>query len=164
MSQGNIGGVPRLRCFIRECKLIQNEPLASTKRRHNLADSRQNKGTKMARRSKLRGFVSPHFHRLRIVLQLAVKHQRKSQGRNRVSKGFKPAACFDIWLATFHIMEMLYDTPFPESPQTDRIPEKADRNTEIIARHETGETGASLAQAYGISEQRVNQIVHGRRS
>jgi predicted transcriptional regulator len=34
---------------------------------------------------------------------------------------------------------------------------------EIIARYEAGETGASIAQAYGISEQRVNQIVRGKR-
>jgi hypothetical protein len=79
-------------------------------------------------------------------------------------RGFEPAACFDIWLATFHIMEMLYDTPFPELPQTDHTPEKADRNAEIIARHKTGETGASLAQVFGISEQRVNQIIRGRHS
>jgi hypothetical protein len=50
-------------------------------------------------------------------------------------RGFNPAACFDIWLATFHIMEMLYDTPSPEMPQTDRMPEKADRNAEIVARY-----------------------------
>jgi Mor family transcriptional regulator len=60
-------------------------------------------------------------------------------------------------------MEMLYDTPFPESPQTDRMPKKADRNAEIIARHEAGETGVSLAQVFGISEQRVNQIIRGQR-
>jgi len=54
---------------------------------------------------------------------------------------------------------MLYGTPFPEMPQTDHTPEKADRNAELIARHAAGETGASLARAYGISEQRVNQIV-----
>jgi hypothetical protein len=77
-------------------------------------------------------------------------------------RGFKPAACFDIWLATFHIMEMLYDAPFPGTPQTDRI-EKADRNAEIITRYEAGETGVSIARAYGISEQRVNQIARGRR-
>jgi hypothetical protein len=67
-----------------------------------------------------------------------------------------------LWLATFHIMEMLYDTPYPETPQTDRI-EKPDRNAEIIARYGTGETGACLAAAFGISEQRVNQIVRGKR-
>jgi hypothetical protein len=60
-------------------------------------------------------------------------------------------------------MEMLYDTPFPETPQTDHMPQKADRNAEIIALYKGGETGASIAQAFGISEQRVNQIVRGRR-
>ena len=61
-------------------------------------------------------------------------------------------------------MEMLYDSPFPETPQTEHTPEKADRNAEIIALHEAGETGAYIAQAFSISEQRVNQIVRGRRS
>ena len=77
-------------------------------------------------------------------------------------RGFKDTACFDLWLATFHILEMLYDTPFPDEPQTDHV-EKTERNAEIIALYEAGETGASLAQAYGISEQRVNQIVRGKR-
>ncbi len=79
-------------------------------------------------------------------------------------RGFKPAACFDIWLATFHIMEMLYDTPFPKEPQTDHTPKKADRNAEIIARYEAGETEASIAQTFDISEQRVSQILRGWRS
>ena len=60
-------------------------------------------------------------------------------------------------------MEMLYDTPFPESPQTDRTPLKADRNAEISARFEAGEAGISIAQDLGISEQRVSQIVLKRR-
>ena len=59
---------------------------------------------------------------------------------------------------------MLYGTPFPEMPQTDRTPEEADRNAEIIARYAAGKTGASLALAFGISEQRVNQIVRRQRS
>jgi hypothetical protein len=71
---------------------------------------------------------------------------------------------FDIWLATFHIIEMLYDTPFPDTLQTDHTSEKAERNAEIIARYEAGETGASIAQAFGVSEQRVNQIIRGRQS
>jgi Mor family transcriptional regulator len=57
---------------------------------------------------------------------------------------------------------MLYDTSFPDTPQTDHI-EKTERNADIIARYEVGETGARIAQAYGISEQQVNQIVRGRR-
>ena len=87
-----------------------------------------------------------------------------SQGRDTGSRGGEPTACFDIWLATFHIIEMLYDTPFPETAQTDHTPEKADRNAEIIARYEAGEAGASIAQAFAISEQHVNQIIRGQRS
>jgi hypothetical protein len=61
-------------------------------------------------------------------------------------------------------MERLYNIPFPETPQTDHIPEKADRNAEIITRYEAGETGVSPTQTFGISEQRVSQIIRGRRS
>ncbi len=78
-------------------------------------------------------------------------------------RGLRTAACFDVWLATFHIVEMLYDTPYPETPQNDLVPQKTDRNAEIVALYETGETGRSIAKEFGISEQRVNQIIHGRR-
>jgi Mor family transcriptional regulator len=61
-------------------------------------------------------------------------------------------------------MEMLYDSPFPETPRSDHTPEKSERNAEIVARHEAGETGADLARVFGISEQRVNQIVRSHRS
>jgi hypothetical protein len=79
-------------------------------------------------------------------------------------RGFKPAACFDIWLATFHIIEMLYDTPFPTEPQNDLVPAQTERNEEIRARYEAGETGVSIAQTFGISEQRVSQIIRGWQS
>jgi hypothetical protein len=58
---------------------------------------------------------------------------------------------FDVWLATLQILEMLCDTPFPDTLREDPI-EKTDRNAEIIPRYETGETGAGIARAYGISE------------
>ncbi len=79
-------------------------------------------------------------------------------------RGLKTAACFDVWLATFHIIEMLYDTPFPTEPQNDLVPAQTERDEEIRARYEAGETGATIAQTFGISEQRVNQIIRGRRS
>jgi Mor family transcriptional regulator len=60
-------------------------------------------------------------------------------------------------------MEMLYDTLFPTDPQDDSVRVQAERNAEIIARHGAGETGTSIARAFGISEQRVNQIIRGRR-
>jgi Mor family transcriptional regulator len=56
----------------------------------------------------------------------------------------------------------LYDTPYPDTPQSDHVG-KTDRNAEIIDHYEAGETGVSIARAYGISEQRVNQIVRRRR-
>jgi hypothetical protein len=67
-------------------------------------------------------------------------------------------------MATFHILEMLYDSPFPTEPQNDLVPAKTVRNAEIRARYATGETGASIAQAFGISEQRASLIIRGQRS
>ncbi len=78
-------------------------------------------------------------------------------------RGLRTAACFDVWLATFHILEMLYDAPFPETPQNDLVPARKRRNEEIRARHAVGETVAGLARVYSISEQRVSQIIRGRR-
>ena len=78
-------------------------------------------------------------------------------------RGLEPAACFDIWLAAFHILEMLYDTPFPIESQND-LPSKTDRNAEIRTHYEQGETVGELAVEYHISEQRVSQIIHGRRN
>jgi Mor family transcriptional regulator len=66
-------------------------------------------------------------------------------------------------LAAFHILDMLYDTPFPTEPQND-LPSKTERNAEIRVRYEQGETVGELAAAYEISEQRVSQIIHGRRN
>ena len=77
--------------------------------------------------------------------------------------GFEPTACFDMWLATFHILDMLYDTPFPTEPQND-LPSKTERNAEIRARYEQGETVGELAVKFELSEQRISQIIHGRRN
>ena len=87
----------------------------------------------------------------------------ESQGNDMPHRGLKTVSCFDIWLATFHIIEMLYDTPFPDVPQNDLAVPKRERNAEIVARYQAGETGADIGRAFGISEQRVSQIVHGRR-
>jgi len=54
---------------------------------------------------------------------------------------------------------MLYDAPFPETPQND-LPGKPDRNSEICARYSAGERVVDLAREFGISEQRVSEIVH----
>jgi Mor family transcriptional regulator len=59
-------------------------------------------------------------------------------------------------------MEMLYDTPYPTEPKND-LPEKTQRNAEICVRYAGSETLDSLASAYHISVQRVDQIIRGRR-
>ena len=78
-------------------------------------------------------------------------------------RGYEPPACFDIWLAAFHIIEMLYDSPFPTEPQND-LPTKAERNAEIRTRYQQGETISQLADAFGVSQQRVWQILRGQRN
>ncbi len=86
-----------------------------------------------------------------------------SSYRQGGTRGFELTACFDLWLATFHILEMLYDTSFPTEPQNDLVPEKATRNAEIRARHEQGATISRLAAEHANSEQRVSQILRGQR-
>ncbi|NLF01776.1 MAG: hypothetical protein GX601_12445 [Anaerolineales bacterium] len=44
------------------------------------------------------------------------------------------------------------------------MPEKAERNAEIRARYEAGASVSELAAVFGISEQRVSQIIYGRRN
>ena len=78
-------------------------------------------------------------------------------------RGYEPAACFDVWLAAFHIIEMLYDSPFLTVPQND-LPTKAERNAEIRTRYQQGETISQLAATFDISEQRVWQILRGQRN
>ena len=79
-------------------------------------------------------------------------------------RGALNPACFDIWLATFHFVENLYDTPFPTEPQNDLRPAQPERNEEIRLRRAEGGLVRDLAQDFGISEQRVSQIVHGKRA
>ncbi len=48
-------------------------------------------------------------------------------------------------------------------PRTDHTPTKYSRNEEIRARYAAGETIGYLAQLFDISEQRISQIVQGKR-
>jgi Mor family transcriptional regulator len=48
-------------------------------------------------------------------------------------------------------------------PLTDHTPSKHERNRQIRARCIKGETVVELAQAFGISQQRVSQILRGQR-
>jgi Mor family transcriptional regulator len=51
----------------------------------------------------------------------------------------------------------------PSYSVTKLTPQKHTRNAEIRARHRAGESLSTLAAAFGISEQRVYQIVQGCR-
>jgi Mor family transcriptional regulator len=48
-------------------------------------------------------------------------------------------------------------------PRTDHTPTKHERNQEIRVRYAAGEQVVYLAQVFGLSEQRVSQIVRGKR-
>ena len=51
----------------------------------------------------------------------------------------------------------------PQQPQSDKIASKDERNANIRSEYAAGSTLAELAERYGISEQRIHQIIHGKR-
>ena len=51
----------------------------------------------------------------------------------------------------------------PDFPLTDHTPSKHERNRRIRERYAKGETVVALAEAFSISQQRVSQILHGKR-
>jgi hypothetical protein len=62
------------------------------------------------------------------------------------------------------ILKRLYiRKSLPSMPISGKTPRQVDRNAEIHIRKENGESVPDLAKAYGISEQRVHQILRGRR-
>jgi len=54
--------------------------------------------------------------------------------------------------------------PTPAGPLSDYTPAKCQRNEEIRARYAQGEPATVLARQFGISYQRVHQIVRGQRN
>lgn len=61
------------------------------------------------------------------------------------------------------ILENYAGMLLPRKPVTRMTPAKCERNAEIRLRHQQGETLISLAETFGLSENRVWQIVHRRR-
>ena len=51
----------------------------------------------------------------------------------------------------------------PDFPLTDHTLSKHERNRRIRERYAKGETVVALAEAFSISQQRVSQILHGKR-
>jgi hypothetical protein len=85
--------------------------------------------------------------------------------RNAMPRGGGKTGGFQHrWDAVRYGMVLMYiNISVPTSPRTGHTPKKYPRSEEIRARYEAGETGASLVQTFGISEQRVNQIFRGQR-
>ena len=79
-------------------------------------------------------------------------------------RGFK-ATSFPkaLYAMSFAISITYYGRFLPTSPVSDGTPKKCDRNAAIRARYQQGETVATLATVFGISEQRVAQILRGQR-
>ena len=66
--------------------------------------------------------------------------------------------------ATQALLRLLYTGQLaPDVPQSNKTPEKVKRNAEIKRRYAEGESVPDLAREFGISEQRVHQILRGRR-
>ena len=64
--------------------------------------------------------------------------------------------------AVSRLIGWLYDgIPLPEVLQPNQTQPKLTRNEEIRNRYAAGETLISIGNAYGISKQRVHQIVSG---
>ena len=69
-----------------------------------------------------------------------------------------------VLLAVAFAMAISYrGLEFSQFPVSDGTPPKCKRNAEIRARHKKGESIATLAEVFGITEQRIWQILHDRR-
>ena len=79
-------------------------------------------------------------------------------------RGFKATSFPKAWYAmVFAISIAYYGRSLPRSPVSNGTPKKYDRNAKIRTRHQQGGSIATLADVFGISEQRVSQILRGQR-
>ena len=77
-------------------------------------------------------------------------------------RGYYTLANLTTSEAASRLLDWLYDgIPLPEVLQPNQTQPKLTRNEELCKRHEAGETLISIGNAYGISKQRVHQIVTG---
>jgi hypothetical protein len=77
--------------------------------------------------------------------------------------GFYDTSIYNISVATQCVIKQLYkDYPPAEALYYKNIPARK-RNQEIVQRYANGESLSNLSTIYGISEQRIHQIIRGRR-
>ena len=75
-------------------------------------------------------------------------------------RGYDALACLTPLQAVQRVLTRLYDgIPLPSTLQPNKTQKQSDRNVEIRQRHAAGETIRALAQAFGISKQRIHQIL-----
>lgn len=58
------------------------------------------------------------------------------------------------------LQRLYWGIPLPQEPITEKHIPKEQRNDLICERHTTGETLESISTAFGLSVQRVHQIIH----
>ncbi len=61
------------------------------------------------------------------------------------------------------MVELYLGIVLPSHPVSKITPQKHARNAEIRARHRAGESFSTLAEVFGITEQRIWQILNDRR-
>jgi hypothetical protein len=68
-----------------------------------------------------------------------------------------------LFAVAFAISISYRDQHLPQSPVSSGPSPKRARNAEIRVRRQKGESIATLAEGFGITEQRIWQIIHGWR-
>ncbi len=81
------------------------------------------------------------------------------QKRNVPHTGLKDQLRKNPHLAPLLVLEHVFTEPSPKLAQHNAI---IARNQEILLRHAQGELGSDLAKEYGLSGQRISQIVYGQ--
>jgi hypothetical protein len=71
---------------------------------------------------------------------------------------------FTLENAVSHLVNQLYHgLPIPASPQPQATPKQVARNAEIRAKYKAGTSVPDLAKRFGISKNRIYQILRGKR-
>ena len=98
-------------------------------------------------------------------MALAGFARKVTQGGNRGWKGRDATSVFEqLRYAARRLMAELYlSMLLPGKPVSHHTPSKCERNEEIRRRHQRGESLYRLAEVFGLTEQRIWQIVNSRR-
>jgi Mor family transcriptional regulator len=79
-------------------------------------------------------------------------------------RGFQVTSVHSFDEAVQRIITLLYQELPSAKPHYFKNTKQTSRNEELCKRYTAGESVPALARAYGISEQRVHQILQGKRN